>query len=124
MNKKRILLVDDDLSISDLYKERLEMEGFEIIVASNGSEAIKFLSTKNPDLILLDIMMPQVGGLDVLDVIRSKEKYKNIPVIMLTALIDEEPHKKSLTKGADDYIIKTKTKAKELVEKIKTFLLK
>jgi len=124
MDKNKILLIDDDPSISDLYKERLEMDGFEVTIAVNGSEAIEFLSDKKFDLILLDIMMPSIGGLDVLDVIKSKEQYRDTPVIMLTALIDEEPHKKSLIKGASDYIIKTKTTPKELVERIKNILSK
>jgi len=125
MHKKKILLVDDDPSISGLYKERLEViDGFNVTICPNGSEAIEMLDKQNFDLILLDIMMPKIGGLDVLDVIKSKEKYQKIPIIMLTALIDEEPYKKSLIKGADDYIVKTKITPKELFEKIKKHLEK
>jgi len=119
MENKVILLVDDDPSITDLYKERLEMEKFKVIVAKDGNEAIEKLSKEKPDLILLDIMMPKIGGLDVLDVIKSRESSKNIPVIMLTVLIHDEPQINSLIKGADDYVVKTKITPKELVEKIK-----
>ena len=119
---KTILLVDDDSTISGLYKERLEIENYNVVLAENGSEAIEKISTIMPDLILLDIMMPKLGGLDVLEFIKSKEELKKIPVIVFTALSSEDSKIESMIKGADDYVIKTKIAPKELVEKVNKFL--
>lgn len=119
---KTILLVDDDSTIANLYKERLEIENYNIILAENGSEAVDKISEIKPDLVLLDIMMPKIGGLDVLDFIRSHEDLRKIPVIVFTALSSEGSKIDGLIKGADDYVIKTKITPKEVVEKIKKLL--
>lgn len=119
---KTILLVDDDHTIANLYKERLEIENYNVVLARNGSQAMEELSKIIPDLILLDIMMPKLGGLDVLEFVKSQEKLKDIPVIVFTALSDEESQVNSLIKGADSHMIKTKVTPKELVEKVKKYL--
>ena len=121
---KTILIVDDDATIITLYKERLEMDNYRVVLAENGSEAIEKIDQAKHDLILLDVMMPKLGGIDVLEFIKSQEKLKKIPVIVFTALSSDESKINSLIKGADDYIVKTKITPKELVSKIKNILSK
>jgi DNA-binding response OmpR family regulator len=79
----KILIVDDDLHIRRLYKEELEEEGYDVVVASNGSEALELFEKENPDLVTLDILMPDMDGIKVLR--QMKEKKPRIPIIMSTA---------------------------------------
>jgi two-component system alkaline phosphatase synthesis response regulator PhoP len=103
--QKTILIVDDEKDIVDLLKYNLLKEGYNVKVALNGREALAE-SNRNPDLILLDIMLPEYSGLEVIKEIRKNEKTKNIPVILLTAKGTEADEVVGLELGADDYIIK------------------
>jgi len=116
---KVILLVDDDLTLREMYEERLRAEGFSIIQASNGDEAIKKARDNKPSVILLDIMMPKINGFDVLKEIKNDPDLKNIPVIVLTALIQDVDRLQGKKLGADDYIVKSETMPGEVIEKIK-----
>ena len=87
--EKTILLVDDDLTLREMYEERMKAEGFNIIQATNGEEALKRARESKPHVILLDIMMPKVNGFDVLKELKSDPELKDIPVIVLTALIQD-----------------------------------
>lgn len=116
---KTILLVDDDVILVEMYNERLKMEGFNVLIAKNGDEGLKLAKEKKPDLILLDIMMPKINGLDVLRELKADSATKGIPVLLLTALIQESDRVKGLTEGADDYIVKSETMPAEVMEKIK-----
>lgn len=89
---KVILLVDDDLTLREMYDERLKAEGFDIIQASNGDEAMRKAKESKPNIILLDIMMPKVNGFDVLKDLKADPDLKDIPVIVLTALIQDVDH--------------------------------
>ena len=84
--KPKIMVVEDDSFVMDIYQTKLSQEGYEVIQAENGVEAFKKLETKIPDLILLDIIMPYMDGLQMLKKIKLEEKLKNIPVILLTNL--------------------------------------
>ena len=121
---KSILIVDDDLTLREMYVERLKMEGFAVESAKDGEEAIQKAKTDHPNIILLDIMMPKINGLDVLKMLKSDEETKNIPVLLLTALIQDIDKTKGLSSGADDYIVKSETMPGEVIEKIKTALAK
>ncbi len=103
---KRILVVDDDSKIVDVIKRRLEQSNYEVITAYDGEEGLDKVQKGKPDLIILDIMLPKVDGYTVCRRLKSDRKYKNVPVIMLTARVldyDEETGRKA---GADSYITK------------------
>ncbi len=103
MNKNRILVVDDEEKIVNLVKNYLEKEGFEVFTADSGNEALKLFESEKPDLVILDLMMPDMSGYDVCRRICALSK---TPVIMLTAKTDEVDKLLGLELGADDYITK------------------
>ena len=115
---KVILLVDDDLTLREMYEERLKAEGFDIIQASNGEEAIKKAKENKPNIILLDIMMPKINGFDVLKELKADPDLKEIPVIVLTALIQDVDRVQGKKLGAVDYIVKSETMPGEVIAKI------
>lgn len=116
---KVILLVDDDLTLREMYEERLKAEGFEIIQATNGEEAMQKARESKPNVILLDIMMPKVNGFDVLKELKADADLKDIPVIILTALIQDVDRLQGKKLGATDYIVKSETMPGEVIAKIK-----
>ena len=116
---KTILLVDDDLTLREMYEERMKAEGFNIIQATNGEEALKQARENKPNVILLDIMMPKVNGFDVLKELKSNPELKDIPVIVLTALIQDVDRVQGRKLGAADYIVKSETMPGEVIAKIK-----
>lgn len=101
--KEKILIVDDEKSIIELLTMSLEREGFEVFSASNGEKAIELTSSKNPDLIVLDIMLPDIDGFEICKKLRE---VVNIPIIMLTARTEDVDKVVGLEIGADDYITK------------------
>ena len=105
MNKK-ILIVDDEQDILDMIKLKLEAEGFDVVEASNGIDGLAAVQKEKPDLVLLDIMMPELNGYQVCRELKSNEKLKNIPVVMLTAKAQESDKFWGLETGADDYVTK------------------
>jgi CheY-like chemotaxis protein len=119
-----ILVVDDDVLLRDMYAERLKAEDFNVLVAQNGEEALTLLGQQKPDVILLDIMMPKVNGFNVLDTIKNTPEIKDIPVILLTALIQEENRKRGMAAGAFDYIAKSESMPAEVVAKVRQALKK
>jgi len=119
---KVILLVDDDLTLREMYEERLRSEGFEIIQATNGEEAMQKAQESHPNVILLDIMMPKVNGFDVLKQLKADSELKNIPVIILTALIQDVDKEQGKSLGAADYIVKSETMPGEVIVKIKNVI--
>ncbi|MCK9246396.1 MAG: response regulator transcription factor [Anaerolineaceae bacterium] len=102
-NKKRILVVDDEKGLAKIIRLNLEQDGFDVVEAHNGTQAMEKLRTTLPDLILLDIMMPDIDGFTVLKMIRE---IGSTPVIMLTAKGEEDDKIKGLELGADDYVTK------------------
>ena len=121
MNSK-ILLVDNEHDIVEFLQYNLEQEGFEVVPAFDGSEALDKLS-ENPDLIILDIMMPRLDGFEVFRKIREIEAYKNTPIIFLTAKSGEVDEIKGLELGASDYIQKP-ISPKKLIARVKSNLRK
>ena len=117
--KTRVLIVDDDQTLCDMYAERLKAEGFEVVVAHNGEEGVAKATQYMPNVILLDLMMPKVNGFNTLEILKSTEETKNIPVLLLTALIQEENKRRGLQAGAEDYIIKSETMPGDVIVKIK-----
>jgi len=121
MDKQKILVVDDEQDLLDLIEYNLKKEDFEVIKAENGLEGISLAREHRPDLILLDIMMPKMDGLEVCEVIREDDSLKKIPIIFLTARGDEKTEVEGLNKGGDDYITKPISTTK-LVSRIKAVL--
>ncbi|HHX07757.1 MAG TPA: response regulator transcription factor [Erysipelothrix sp.] len=104
--KKRILVVDDETSIVDVLKFNLEKNGYEVVVAFDGEQALEKLQHKKIDCILLDIMMPNISGLEVCRIVRSTPSISTTPIIMLSAKSEETDKVIGLGIGADDYITK------------------
>lgn len=119
---KKILLVDDELDILEFLKYNLEQDNFEVLVSSNGKDALKKIS-QNPDLIVLDIMMPEMDGFELYEQIKKNKEYHNIPIIFLTAKSGETDEIKGLDLGASDYIQKP-ISPKKLIARIKSNLRK
>ena len=106
LDPKNILVVEDDLDIRELISFNLANEGHQVFEANDGEVGIDKARNNNPDLILLDLMLPGIQGLDVCRIIKSDQETKEIPIIMVTALGQEEDIVKGLETGADDYITK------------------
>ena len=106
MNKKRILIVDDERDIVETIQFMLESEGLECLLAYDGEDALLKARTENPDLILLDIMLPKMDGYKVCRLLKFDEKYKDIPIIMLTAKAQDVDKLMGKETGADEYVCK------------------
>ena len=106
LDSKNILVVEDDLDIRELISFNLANEGHQVFEANDGEVGIDKARNNNPDLILLDLMLPGIQGLDVCRIIKSDQETKGVPIIMVTALGQEEDIVKGLETGADDYITK------------------
>jgi len=116
--RRRILVVDDEERMVRFIRMNLEHDGFQVVEAFNGKQAIDKLREATPDLILLDVMMPDLDGFDVLETIRE---HSNVPVIMLTAKGEEDDRVRGLELGADDYVTKPFS-PRELVSRVKAVL--
>ena len=121
MNKKRILIVDDERDIVETIQFMLESEGLECLTAYDGEDALLKARTENPDLILLDIMLPKINGYQVCRLLKSDEEYKHIPIIMLTAKVQESDKFWGKESGADDYVTKP-FEMEKLIQKIQGYL--
>jgi two-component system, OmpR family, response regulator len=102
----RILVIDDDLTVLTLVGSLLEDEGYSITLSSNGLEAIKLLNSVDVDLVVLDMTMPGMDGLQVCRMIRANEKFKDLPILFLTARGDITDMMEARKVGADDYLVK------------------
>jgi len=119
---KKILFVEDDDGLAQVYLTRLDAEGFQVKRVPNGEDALAAALEFKPDLILLDAMMPQVSGFDVLDILRNTPETTNVKVIMLTALSQETDRQKAEQLGADDYLVKSQVVIADVIDKIKQHL--
>ena len=118
-----ILLVDDDPLMVRMYEKKLTNDGFSVTTAGNGKEALEKLNVEIPDLMLLDIMMPDINGLEVLKRVKAATKTKNLPVIMLTNVGGgDEDAEKGLELGAVAYLTKATNRPADIVAKIKEVL--
>lgn len=120
--KKKILLVEDDQALANVYISRLQLEGFEIRHVLNGEDALSAAIDFKPDLVVLDVMMPKIPGLDVLDILRNTPETMNVRVIMLTALSQTKDKEMAEKLGADDYLVKSQVVIGDVVERIKHHL--
>ena len=105
-NHKNIVVVDDEKDILELLKYNLEKEKFKVSCISSGHSAVELISNLKPDLIILDLMLRGINGLDICEILKKKKNTQNIPVLMLTAKGEESDIIKGLEIGADDYVVK------------------
>jgi len=117
-----VLLIEDDTFLANIYKTKFEMEGFVVDVAENGELGLKEVQKRQPDLVLLDILLPKMDGFTVLQQMKEDAELKNIPVILLTNLGQKDDVEKGLKLGAADYLIKAHFKPSETVDKVKSVL--
>lgn len=117
----KILVVDDESPILELIKYNLQKEGFSVITAENGSKALEYARLDKPDLILLDLMLPDMTGFDICRILHNDKRTSNIPIIMATARTDDEDIVSGLELGADDYITKPFS-PKVLIARIRSVL--
>ena len=120
--KKKILLVEDDEALANVYKSRLDIEGFETQWVANGEEALSAAIQFKPNLVLLDAMMPKISGFDVLDILRNTPETANIRVIMLTALGQPKDKERAQSLGVDDYLVKSQVVIGDVIERVKHHL--
>ena len=106
MEAKRILVVDDEARVREMLEFRLRLFGYEVLTAANGSEALDVAASEKPDLVLLDVMMPELDGFQVCSRLKQNEATKNIPVVMLTAKAEAKDVTRAFNSGAEDYVVK------------------
>lgn len=114
----KILLVEDDKSLREIYSVRLLAEGYTLISSGDGEEALAVAIGEKPNLIVSDVMMPKISGFEMLDLLRSNDSTKNIPIIMLTALSSEKQRERGNRLGADRYLIKSQVGIEDIVRTV------
>lgn len=120
----KVLLIEDDPLIYRLYQKLFSLEGFEIELAENGQLGLEKLQTFHPDILLIDVMMPTMNGLEMLTHLKSNPETKAIPVIVLTNIADMNVTQMAISKGAVLCIIKSQTEPKDVINSVKAVLAK
>jgi len=123
-NKGTILLIEDESSFRQIYGDVIKGDGYEIIEAEDGERGLELIKEKKPNLVLLDLVLPKLHGLEVLKKIRSDEATKEIPVIILSVLGAQEDIQKGLEAGANDYTVKGFYSPREILSKVHSLLAK
>lgn len=113
-----ILIAEDEEGFRRIYGDALEIEGFEVLRAANGTDAWEILRKRKPDIVILDIILPGINGLDVLRMAKQESETKKIPIIVFSILSEQSDIKRAMQLGADDYACKGKTPPKELIRMI------
>lgn len=119
---KSVLLIEDDPFLIDLYTTKFKEVGFAVEVASSGAEGLNKVKTMKPDILLLDIVLPNINGWQILEEIRKDEALKGLKIVILSNLTSKEEVEKGLNMGADKYLIKAHYTPSEVVEEIKKIL--
>ena len=119
----KILLVEDDKSLREIYGVRLSAEGYEIVAAGDGEEALAIAVKERPDLIISDVMMPKISGFDMLDILRATPETKDLKVIMMTALSSEDQRQRGESLGANRYLVKSQVGIEDVVRAVHEVLL-
>ena len=114
----KILLVEDDKSLREIYSVRLQAEGYTIVSAGDGEEALAMAIKERPDLIVSDVMMPKISGFDMLDILRSTTETKDVKVIMMTALSSDDQRARGEALGADRYLVKSQVGIEDVVRTV------
>lgn len=117
----KILLIEDDKFLRNILEKKLKNEGFEVVSAVDGNEALEKLVVERPDMILLDIILPHRSGFLVLEEIKKDPEFKKIPVLIISNLSQEEDIKKGFELGAKEYFVKAKVSLEDLIKKVKEY---
>ena len=123
-NQAKILIAESDQFIQRAVREAVESAGFQTIAAKNGNEALEKMRSEQPDLVLLDLMMPEKNGFEILEEVSMGENAGEIPILIFSNLSQESDIQKAKDLGAADYLVKTDISMKEIVEKIREYLAK
>jgi response regulator receiver signal transduction histidine kinase len=116
----KIAIIEDDPTISQMYRMKFESDGFEVRLAANGQIGVEVVEKFQPDIILLDLQMPEMNGTEALRYIRAKDWGKTIPVIVLTNLGEEEAPREIKELGVHSYIVKANLTPRQVVEQVKS----
>ena len=119
----KVLIVEDEEALRKVLQEKMQSSGFETFVAKDGDEGWDLAQSKNPDIILLDLVLPKHSGFDVLASLKQDPVLKDIPVFILSNLAEDESLKKALQMGAEDYFVKAQHPINEIIDKVKGRLL-
>jgi len=119
---KKILIVEDDVALYNMYSAELKLKGFDVINISDGSMAIESIKRERPDLVLLDVMLPQKNGLQILEDLKGDDDIKGTKVVMLTNYGTDENISKAVELGAEDYVMKYNIVPADLSDKVKSIL--
>ncbi|MDP3971233.1 MAG: response regulator [bacterium] len=122
MASKKVLVAEDDRFLAKAYRHGLEKAGFDLVIASDGEEAVKKIKSEKPVLVLLDLVMPNKTGFQVLEEIHVDEEVNKIPIIVLSNLGQDSDVEKAQSLGAVDYMIKANITMSDIVAKVKTYL--
>ena len=114
----KIMVVEDDASLREIYGIRITAEGYDVVSAGDGEEALAVAVREKPDLILSDVMMPKISGFDMLDILRTTPETANIKVIMMTALSAEDQRQRGERLGADRYLVKSQVGIEDVINAI------
>lgn len=114
----KIMIVEDDASLREIYGIRITAEGYEVVSAGDGEEALAVAVREKPDLILSDVMMPKISGFDMLDILRTTPETAGIKVIMMTALSSEDQRQRGERLGADRYLVKSQVGIEDVINSI------
>jgi len=121
-NKIKVALIEDEEVLLNVLKDKLEKEGFEVYPAVDGEDGLGVIKDKQPDIILLDILMPKMDGFTVLKKLKENPETKNVPVLLLTNLGQDEDVKKGNELGAVGYLVKANITPSEVVDKVKSLM--
>jgi len=120
--KKKIVLVEDDSLMSGVLATHLVNEGFEVVLVVDGAQAFERIQTERPDVVLLDIILPGIGGFDILQKLKQDESTRSIPVLVLSNLGSEEEIQRGISLGAEGYLVKANNTVEEVMKKMKDIL--
>lgn len=118
---KKILIVEDDTMLIKIIEMRLNKAGYETIVAQDGQAGLKMARSENPDLIVMDVMLPKMDGFRTTQMLKFDDRYKHIPIVMFTGRMQEEDRQTGLAAGADAYICKT-SEPSSLIDKVEELI--
>lgn len=119
---KKILIVEDDIALREIYKIRLSAEGYVMVEAENGEDAVGKIIKERPDLVILDVMMPRISGFEMLELVRMTPEIADLKVIVMTALSAEEQRERAENLGALRYIVKSQVGIEDMVGIVKEVL--
>jgi len=118
----KILIVDDEQAIAQLFEQALKQAGYEVVISSNGKDGVEKATSEKPDLILLDQILPDINGNQVLQKLKSQDETKSIPVAIISNFNHDGMVDEAMKLGASDYILKYQISPLDLVEKVKNIL--